>query len=203
MNLGQLGRAMLELLFSSTARVKVLALFLLNPETSFYQRQISSLTGLPIYAIQREVKRLCTLGLLASFVRGNQVHFQAQRSFFLFPELKGIFLKTIGLAALVGAAMKETEGITLAFVYGSYAADRETAASDIDVLVVGYLSSRVLHATLQEARSLAHREINHVLFSQEEFRMKAQTQDGFLQNVLASPRLFLVGDEDVLRSLIA
>ena len=194
---------MLELLFSSAARVKVLALFLLNPETSFYQRQISGLTGLPIYAVQREVKRLCALGLLTSFARGNQTHFQVKRDFFLFPELKGIFLKTTGLAALVGTALQKTDGISLAFVYGSYAADRETVASDIDLLVVGHLSSRALHATLQEARSLAHREINYVLFSPEEFRMRVQAQEGFLQNVLASPRLFLVGDEDVLRTLVA
>ncbi len=194
---------MLELLFSSRARVKLLALFLLNPETSFYQRQISSLTGLPIYAVQREVQRLCTLGLLTSAARGNQVHYQVKRDFFLFPELKGIFLKTTGLAALVGAALQKAEAITLAFVYGSYAADRETSASDIDLLVVGSLSSRALHATLQEAESLAHREINYVLFSPEEFRTKIQAQDGFLQNVLASPRLFLIGDEDALRTLVA
>lgn len=194
---------MLELLFSSAARVKILALFLLNPDSSFYQRQISSLTGLPIYAIQREVGRLCTLGLLSSFPRGNQVHFQVNRDFFIFPELKGIFLKTIGLAAVVGAALQKAEGITLAFVYGSYAANRETAASDIDLLLVGDLSSRALHISLQEAEGLAHREINYVLFSPEEFRMKVRAQDGFLQNVLASPRLFLIGDEDALRALVA
>lgn len=194
---------MLELLFSSAARVKVLGLFLLNPETSFYQRQISSLTGLPIYAVQREVERLCMLGLLSSFPLGNQVHFEVNRDFFLFPELKGIFLKTTGLAALVGAALQKAEGITLAFVYGSYAADRETATSDIDLLVVGSLSTRALHITLKEAENQAHREINYVLFSPEEFRMKVQAQDGFLQNVLASPRLFLIGDEDALRALIA
>ena len=63
---------MLELLFSSTARVKVLALLLLNPETSFYQREIGTLTDLPIRAVQREVQRLQTLGLLTSFTRGNR-----------------------------------------------------------------------------------------------------------------------------------
>jgi predicted nucleotidyltransferase len=180
-----------------------LALFLLNPETSFYQRQISSLTGLPIYAVQREVERLRTLGLLVSSARGNQVHFQVNRGFFLFPELKGIFLKTTGLAALVGAALQQTEAIALAFVYGSYAANQETVTSDIDLLVVGSLPSRALHATLQEAENLAHREINYVLFSPEEFRTKVQAGDGFLQNVFASPRLFLIGDEDALRTLVA
>ena len=194
---------MLELLFSSTARVKVLALLLLNPETSFYQRQISALTGLPIRAVQREVQRLQTLGLLTSFARGNQVHYQVNRDFFLFPELKNIFLKTVGLTALLGEALKETENIALAFIYGSYAADQESTASDIDLLVVGTLSSRALHATLKEAEKLIHREINYTLFSPEEFRTKAQTGDGFLHNVLAAPKIFLIGDENALRALVA
>jgi predicted nucleotidyltransferase len=194
---------MLELLFSSTARVKVLALLLLNPETSFYQREISALTDLPIRAVQREVERLQTLGLLTSFTRGNQVHYQVNRDFFLFPELKGIFLKTVGLTALLGNALKETENIALAFIYGSYAADQESSASDVDLLVVGTLSSRALHATLKEAEKLTHREISYTLFSPEEFRTKAQTGDGFLRNVLTGPKLFLIGDENALRALVA
>ena len=194
---------MLELLFSSTARVKVLALLLLNPETSFYQREISALTGLPIRAVQREVQRLQTLGLLTSFTRGNQVHYQVNRDFFLFPELKGIFLKTVGLTALLGDALKGAENIVLAFIYGSYAADQESTTSDIDLLVVGTLSSRALHTTLQEAEKLVHREINCTLFSPEEFRTRAQTGNGFLRNVLTGPKLFLIGDESALQGLVA
>ncbi|PKO20415.1 MAG: hypothetical protein CVU38_20215 [Chloroflexi bacterium HGW-Chloroflexi-1] len=194
---------MLELIFSSAARVKVLALLLLNPQTSFYQRQISVLTGTRIYAVQREVERLQTLGLLTRFPRGNQMHFQVNRDFFLYPELRSIFLKTVGMTALVGDALKVAENIALAFVYGSYAANQEGATSDIDLFVVGDLSSRALHTALQEAVKLAHREINYSLFSPAEFRAKAQGGDGFLQNVLASPKIFLVGDENVLRTLVA
>jgi predicted nucleotidyltransferase len=194
---------MLELLFSSTARVKVLALLLLNPDTHFYQREISTLTGLPIRAVQREVQRLQTLGLLTSFTRGNQVHYQVNRDFFLFPELKSIFLKTVGLTALLGDALKGAEDIALAFIYGSYAVDQENTASDIDLLVVGTLSSRALHTTLQEAEKLAHREINYTLVSQEEFRTRAQAGNGFLHNVLTGPKLFLIGDEDALRAFVA
>jgi len=190
---------MMELLFSSTARVRMLALLLLNPETSFYQREISALTGLPIRAVQREVKRLQTLGLLTSFSRGNQVHYQVDRDFFLFPELKGIFLKTVGLTALLGEALRGGENIALAFIYGSYAADQESTASDIDVLVVGTISSQALHTALREAEKLTHRQINCTLFSPEEFRMRVQTGNGFLRNVLTGPRIFLIGDENGLR----
>jgi len=194
---------MLELLFSSTARVKVLALLLLNPETHFYQREISTLTGLPIRAVQREVRRLQALGLLTSFPRGNQVHYQVHRDFFLFPELKSIFLKTVGLTALLGDALKGAEDIALAFIYGSYAVDQENTASDIDLLVVGTLSSRALHTILQEAEKLVHREINYTLFSPDEFRTRAKTGNGFLHNVLTGPKLFLIGDENALQSLVA
>jgi predicted nucleotidyltransferase len=194
---------MLELLFSSTARVRVLALLLLNPETHFYQREISTLTDLPIRAVQREVQRLQTLGLLTSFTRGNQVHYQVNRDFFLFPELKGIFLKTVGLTALLGDELKEAENIALAFIYGSYAVDQENTTSDIDLLVVGTLSSRALHTTLQEAEKLVHREINYTLFSPDEFRTRAQAGNGFLHNVLTGPKLFLIGDENALQSLVA
>jgi predicted nucleotidyltransferase len=194
---------MLELIFSSAARVKVLALFLLNPQTSFYQRQISVLTETRIYAVQREVERLKTLGLLTRFPRGNQMHFQVNRDFFLYPELRSIFLKTVGMKALVGDALEKAENIALAFIYGSYAANQEGATSDVDLFVVGDLSSRALHTALQEAEKLAHREINTSLFSPTEFRAKAQGGGGFLQNVLAGPKIFLVGDENVLRTLVA
>jgi predicted nucleotidyltransferase len=176
---------------------------LLNPETSFYQREISALADLPIRAVQREVERLQTLGLLTSFTRGNQVHYQINRDFFLFPELKNIFLKTVGLTALLGEALKGAENVALALIYGSYAADQESTTSDIDLLVVGTLSSRALHTTLQEAEKLIHREINYTLFSPEEFRARAQTGDGFLRNVLTGPKLFLIGDENALRALVA
>jgi len=194
---------MLELLFSSTARVKVLGLMLLSPEASFYQRQISKLTGLPVRAVQREVERLQALGLLKRAENGNQVHYQVDRDFFLFPELKNIFLKTLGVKALTQNALQGADNILLAFIYGSYAANQETADSDVDILVVGSLSSRALHASLQEAQQVTGRELNYVLFSQDEFRARVQAGDGFLANVLAAPKLFLIGDEDALRSLTA
>jgi len=192
----------LELLFSSRARVKLLALLLLNPDISFYQREISALTGLRIRAVQREVERLQTLGLLTRFPRGNQVHYQVKRDFFLFPELRGMLLKTIGLTALLGSTLKETEGIKMALIYGSYAANQESTASDIDLLVVGSLSSRALHTTVHAAEKMACREINYILFSPEEFRRRVQAGDGFLNNVLTGSKLFLIGDEDALRALV-
>ena len=193
----------LELLFSSSARVKILTLFLLNPESRFYQREIESLTGLPIRAVQREVERLETLGLLQKTIDGNRIYYQVDREFFLFPELKGLILKTAGLGSLLRERLQNEDRIEIAFIYGSYAANQETTASDIDLFVIGELSSRELHAVVSKAEKVVHREINYTLFSPEEFRQKAQARGGFVLNVLEGPKIFLKGDKDALQSLVA
>jgi predicted nucleotidyltransferase len=194
---------MLELLFSSSARVKILTLFLLNPESRFYQREIEGLTGLPIRAVQREVEKLEALGLLQRTRDGNRVYYQVDREFFLLPELKRMMLKTTGLGSLLHEKLQSEDRITIAFIYGSYAADQETTTSDIDLFVIGDLSSRELHAVVKEAEKVAHREINYTLFSLEEFCRKARARNGFVLNVLEGQKMFLKGDEVALQSLVA
>jgi predicted nucleotidyltransferase len=193
----------LELLFSSAARVKVLTLLLTNPESRFYQREIEALTGLPLRAVQRELARLEALGLLKRTTEGNRTYYCVDRGFFLFPELKGLVLKTAGLGSFLREHLAIEKSISLAFIYGSYAANQETTTSDIDLLVVGEISSRELHAALRQAQGVVHREINYILYHPAEFRQKVQGGDGFLQNVLSGPKLFLRGDDNALRALAA
>lgn len=194
---------MLELLFSSSARVEILRLFLLNPEDRFYQREIESLTGLPIRAVQREVKKLEAIGLLQRTMDGNRVYYQVNRGFFLMPELKSMMLKTAGLGSLLQEKLRSEDRIQIAFIYGSYAADQETTTSDIDLFVIGDLPSRELHAAMKEAEKVTHREINYTLFGLEEFCQKARAHNGFVLNVLEGQKIFLKGDEVALQSLVA
>ena len=194
---------MLESLFSSSARVKILTLFLLSPENRFYQREIEGLTDLPIRAVQREVEKLEALGLLHRTTDGNRVYYQVNREFFLLPELKSMILKTAGLGSLLHEKLQSEDRIRIAFIYGSYAANQETTTSDIDLFVIGELPSRELHAAVKEAEKLTHREINYILFSLEEFRRKARARNGFVLNVLEGQKMFLKGDEVALRSLVA
>jgi hypothetical protein len=83
----------LEALFSSTARVKVLRLFLLNPGSSFYQREIERETDQPIRAVQREVARLAKMELLSRSKDGNRVFYSLDAGFPLLAELTALFQK--------------------------------------------------------------------------------------------------------------
>jgi hypothetical protein len=86
----------LEVLFSSAARVQVLGLFLLNPSSRFYQREIERETGQPIRAVQREVKRLAEIGLLDSSAEGNRVFYCLNPDSPLLAELTALFQKATG-----------------------------------------------------------------------------------------------------------
>jgi hypothetical protein len=80
----------LVFLFSSAARVQVLHLFLLNPECSFYQRQIERETGQPIRAVQREVTRLVEADLLFRSTEGSRVFYRVNPEFPLLAELTAL-----------------------------------------------------------------------------------------------------------------
>ena len=86
----------LEVLFSSTARVEILRLFLLSPGSQFYQRQIERETGQPIRAVQREVKRLAEVDLLRRATAGNRVFYNLNPDFPLLAELTALFQKASG-----------------------------------------------------------------------------------------------------------
>lgn len=88
--------AILEVLFSSTARVQVLRLFLLHPSSQFYQREIERETGQPIRAVQREVERLEEVGLLLREPEGNRVFYRLNPEFPLLAELSALFQKASG-----------------------------------------------------------------------------------------------------------
>jgi DNA-binding transcriptional ArsR family regulator len=87
--------AILEVLFSSTARVQVLRLFLLHPSSRFYQREIERETGQPIRAVQREVERMGEAELLLREPEGNRVFYRLNPDFSLLDELTALFQKAL------------------------------------------------------------------------------------------------------------
>jgi predicted nucleotidyltransferase len=192
----------LEELFSSQARVAILKLLLLNGDGRFYLREIATLTEQPVQAVQRELPKLERIGLLDHTVHGNRKYYQVNKDCPIFPELKSIFLKTVGFGdALREYLSKEVGGIEVAFIYGSYARGEESIASDIDLFVVGAIKARDLSATLADARSDLSREVNPVIMTPQEFRAKAAAKNHFVLSVLEEPKTFLVGNAQDLESL--
>ncbi len=182
-------------------RRRVLGLLLLRPEEALHGREIARRTGLPAGTITRELTRLAQAGLLKREKRGNQQVYSADTGASIFTEVASILRKTSGLAdVLVQALAPLAPALRVAFVFGSMAQGRETAGSDVDVMLIGDVSFGLAVEHLHPAQSVLGREVNAQVLSEAEFRAKARTEP-FLVDALAKPKLFLIGNEHDLEEL--
>jgi len=182
-----------EWLFPKTRWVILKALFV-HPEQEFYVSQLIRLGGGGSAQMQRELRRFVRDGLLKRSQAGSQVRYTANRDHPLFPEIRMLVLKTAGLADVLRERLSAISGISVAFVYGSFARGEERADSDVDVMVIGELDVSEVVGSLTRAQDELRRDLNPSVFPPAEFREKLLAGDHFLQRVVAGPKLFLVGD---------
>ena len=187
---------MLQILFSSKTRVKLLCLFIINSPKRFYLSEIIKLTHTPLRAVQRELVKLETTGLLIKNIEGNRVYFQINTNHFIFPELKILILKTVGFGDILRDSLQKEKEIEKAFIYGSYAENKETAKSDIDLFIVGRISGKKLMGLLKKTARTFNRPINPAIYSPEEFKRKKNSH--FINSILKKPKIFLVGNKNAL-----
>lgn len=194
---------MLERLFSSRLRIKLLDAFLSKPGGRFYVRELARNLGEEAKNISLELNNLKNLGLLSSEWEGNLKYYRANENFFLYPELKKIIFKTTGAQGIISQQLESSSEIICAFIFGSYAQNRETTESDIDLLVVGTISDKTLHSLISKAEQELVREIEYVLFSPNELRKRTKSKDHFVTEIIKQTKIFVKGDENVLREIIA
>ncbi len=188
------GRSLADALFSSTQQ-RVLGLLFGQPDRSFFATEIIERLGAGSGAVQRELKKLADSGLVTVSRIGNRKHFQANPASPIFSELCALVRKTIGLLEPLREALEPASGaVELALVYGSVAKGTETAASDIDLLLVSdTLTLEAVYRLLGSAEQSLRRPINPTLFTSEEFKRRLRDGNPFLKRVLAGETLLLKG----------
>lgn len=182
-------------------RKKLLSQLLLHPDADYHVRELARLTGTSPGSLHKELARLAAAGLLLRKEQGNQVRYQANRQCPVFPELASLLRKTTGAAELLAQALAPLQP-ALALIFGSVARGTETAASDVDVLVVTELGFGEVVRALHDAQTTLGREINPVVYTPAELQGHVAEQDPFVLNLLAGPHIFLNGTPDDLSQLV-
>ena len=180
-------------------RQGILAAMLVRPEKAWYVSELARRMGVPSSSLQRELHDLSEVGILKTHRQGHMVYYQANTDSPVFPDLRGLLLKTAGLVDVLADALKPLAArLRTAFVYGSIAAGSEQSDSDIDLMVVGPVSPPELALPLRRARELLGREINPTVYTPVEFDKKQAANDPFLKQVLDKPKLFVLANKDEL-----
>jgi len=185
-----------DALFTTTQQ-RLLTLLYGQPDRSFFASELIRLTGSGSGAVQRELKRFASSGLVSVTPLGRQKHYQANPDCPVFEEVSGIVRKTLALAEPIRRALESLAArIDLALVYGSVVEGTDTAGSDVDLLVVADgVMLEELYAALSPVETGLARRISPTLYTSAEFDERRAAGNPFLANVLAGERVILIGDE--------
>ncbi|HQU46895.1 MAG TPA: helix-turn-helix domain-containing protein, partial [Pirellulales bacterium] len=154
-------------------RQGILAAMLIRPEKAWYVSELARRMGVPSSSLQRELHDLEKAGVLKTRRQGRMAYYQANTNSPVFPELRGLMLKTAGLVDVLADAIEPlARKLRIVFVYGSIAAGGERSDSDIDLMVIGNVSPLDLAVPLRNARELLGREINPTVYTPAEFAKK-------------------------------
>jgi predicted nucleotidyltransferase len=190
----------LGLLFHSEVRAEVLRILFGVREDRMYRAEIIAQTKFAKRSVEEELEKLGHLELVVSSRDGNRCYYTANKAHPLYPELRNIVLKTVGLREVLQAALL-SDKIEFAFVFGSLAQLTERAESDVDLMIIGRIGQRELAPRLRGLTERVGREINPHIFTWGEFARRVASRDHFLSDVLAKPKLFIIGKESEFADL--
>lgn len=191
-------RNMLNALFPQT-RQNILATLLLAPERRWYLSDLAQYLHVSPSSLQRELASLTEAGILCREVDGNRVYYQANAASPLLPELRSLFVKTVGLADKVRDVLVPFwNGIELAFIFGSIASGERTAHSDVDLLLVGSIGSTELALPLRDLERALQIPVNVTRYTVAEFGEKRRQGNHFLRTILLGQKIILKGGIDEL-----
>jgi predicted nucleotidyltransferase len=171
-------------------------------DQSFYTREIAREVDASVGAVQRELENLSKVGLIVRKSVGSRVFYQANRDGAVFPEMRALVNKTIGIFGVLRSALRPlSKRIVAAFVYGSVSRQNETAQSDVALMVIGKATVDQVLSQLSMVEKGLGRSINPTVYSVAEFKSKLTAENHFLISVLKGQKVFLIGDDDELRKV--
>jgi len=192
----------MDRLFGSKTRVSLLSKLLMNPDKSYYIRELSRELHIPYSMLYKEEKNLVSLNIVIEEKKGKVTLVSINKSLPYFAELKNLLIKTVGLCDLLKDVLSALKGIRYALVYGSFASGDESASSDVDLLIIGDANEEKILAVISRVEKEVGREINYILWNEEEFMKRVKSRHHLLMDIVTKPVIMLVGEEDEFRRTV-
>lgn len=196
---------MIDALFGSKTRVKLLHLFLNNPGKSFYVREITRLIDEQINSVRRELSNMLGVGIITSDSADNKLYYEVNQRYEYYVPLRAIFADEVTDAPVEEKKsapwhryledIKDDVRVVLAagvLVHGS--------TSSVDLLFVGSITATKLKRLVKTIEKTEGREINYSLLSYEEFYYRLSVRDKFITEILNGKHIVLVDTDNVLNS---
>ena len=198
---------MIDKLFGSKTRVKLLHLFMNHPGQSFYVREITRLIDEQINSVRRELSNMLEVGVITSDTADNKLYYQVNQRYEFYTALRAIFAAEPIQAGQAGpknaqgvseqhvAIINEIPSVRLALFSGVLV---KGSISPVDVLLVGNLPTAKVKAAIGMIEKLEGREINYTVLPYDEFYYRLSVRDKFIAEVLAGKHSVAVDKDNIL-----
>lgn len=181
-------------LTKSKIRKDILALFFTNTSQRYYLRELQRILGYSAGNIRRELLKFQKDNLFNTQKVGNLLYYSVNKNHPLFKEMKSIVSKTAGVEGSLRNALRILKGIKFAFIYGTFATGKESATSDIDLMIIGNPDTSNLNEKISQLEKRLKREINPTVYSTREYRARKKDKSGFILDLLKKPKIMLIGN---------
>lgn len=201
---------MIEQLFGSKTRVKLLQLFYANPNRSFYVREITRKVEEQINSVRRELANLQSIGIITSDTSNNKVYYEVDQKYENYEPLRQLFGgKTVRTKRTTKAVkenmteevveapseLRELGNIDAVCLLGQFTRDE---ISGVDVLVIGNVNHNALQKYIADLEDKEGKELRYSVFSLDDFTYRLAIKDRFASNVLLSKKQILVDRAGIL-----
>lgn len=193
---------MIDALFGSKTRVKLLHLFLNNPGKAFYVREITRLIDEQINSVRRELSNMLEVGVITSDSADNKLYYQVNQRYQFYIPFRAIFaderiepqsrIEASGWQRLV----EGLPGVRLAVGAGVLVPG---SASSVDLLLVGDIPDVKLKTAIKAIEAQEGRELNYSVISYDEFYYRLSVRDKFITQILNGKYVVITDTDNVLK----
>jgi predicted transcriptional regulator len=169
-------------LIASKTRIKLLTRFFFNPLAKSYLRELAKEFNVSTNSVREELNQLTRTELLTSKKSGRQVHYMANQEHPLFPELKSIVSKVMGIDQVLDSIVKRLGDLESAYLIDDYAEGKDTGI--IDLLLVGDIDQYHLNDLSRKTERYINRKIRSLVLSRDEY-------NDILPNLEKRPRVLI------------
>ena len=194
---------MIDALFGSKTRVKLLHLFLNNPNRAFYVREITRKIDEQINSVRRELANMLSVGIIKSDSSNNRLYYEINQDYQHYEPLRAIFadshlqseVATSGEVNDWAKRLKPLGDVRVAILSGSLV---RGSASDLDVLLAGDINKTQAKRFLKELEGEEGRSLNYTIMSYEDFYYRLSIKDRFITAITNGKFTVLQDTEGIL-----
>ena len=157
-----------EGIISSKTRIKLLVRFFFNPKTTSYLRELAKEFNVSTNSVREELNQLTKTSLLESEKNGRQVYYKANKNHPLFPELKAMVAKVMGIDQVIDGIVNRLGDLEKAYPIDDYAEGKDSGI--LDLVLVGNIDQYHLNDLSRKTERYIKRKIRSLCLSREEYR---------------------------------